>query len=123
MTRERALKVVLVLVGLAVLGMLYPLTSALIAGKKSDILLQDQMILALYVPFGFFLLNAARNPAENRTLILAFACSNFLHVAVMTVQSIEAQSLGDDWPGYAGMAAASIALLALAPRRSQHAAG
>jgi hypothetical protein len=65
MIRERALKVVLVLVGLLFLAGIYPL----IQERQSEVL---QMMLSIYVTLGIFLLLALRNPSANRSLI-AFA--------------------------------------------------
>ena len=53
MIRERALKVLLVLSGLACLAGLYPLTGALRDGVATTINRQDQMILGIY-PFCWF---------------------------------------------------------------------
>lgn len=65
MIRERALKVLLVLSGLACLAGLYPLTGALRDGVATTINRQDQMILGIYISLGVFLLIAARNPRQH----------------------------------------------------------
>jgi hypothetical protein len=70
MIRERALKVVLVLVGLLFSAGIYPLTMSLWKMNESDY--GDDMMLSLYFALGIFLLMAVRNPSANRTLI-AFA--------------------------------------------------
>lgn len=62
--RERALKVLLILVGLACLAGLYPLIGALRDGVATTINRQDQMILSIYISLGVFLLIAARNPRQ-----------------------------------------------------------
>jgi hypothetical protein len=67
MSRERALKVVLVVVGLIFSGLVYPLTMFV---RQEPAL---AMMLSLYVTLGIFLLLAARNPSANRSLI-AFGC-------------------------------------------------
>ena len=56
MSRERALKVVLVVVGLIFFGLVYPLTMFV---RQEPAL---AMMLSLYVTLGIFLLLAARNP-------------------------------------------------------------
>src|SRR5215470_16717528 len=83
MRRERALKVVLVLVGLLFLAGVYPLT---IFFSREPAL---AMMLSLYVTLGIFLLLAARKPSANRSLIAFTAWSSFAHGAVMAVEAIE----------------------------------
>ncbi len=117
--REKALKVMLGLVGLALLWCLYPLIGALIDGSKSDILPQDQMILGIYFPFGIFFLMAIRKPAEYRTLIWAFIWSTLAHDAVMVIQSIRGHSMKEDGLPLVIIAAVCIALAALAPRKQR----
>jgi hypothetical protein len=80
MIRERALKVVLVLVGLLFTAAVYPLV-----GMHLD----DQalrMMLSVYATLGIFLLVAARNPSVHRSLIAFTAWSSFAHAGVMAVQ-------------------------------------
>ena len=118
MKREIALKVLLGFVGLALLFCLYPLIGALIAGTKSDIVLQDQMILGIYFPFGIFFLMAIRNPAEYRTLIWAFVWSTLAHDAVMAIQAVRGHSMREDAVGLGLIALTCILLAALAPRKN-----
>src|SRR2546422_10270968 len=80
MNRERALKGLLVLVGLLFVATVYPLTMFL----WSEAALA--MMLSLYVTLGIFLLIAARNPWANRSLIAFTAWSSLAHAAVMAVQ-------------------------------------
>jgi hypothetical protein len=61
MNRERALKVVLVVVGLLFTALVYPLVLFV---KQEPAL---AMMMSLYVTLGIFLLLAARNPSANRT--------------------------------------------------------
>ena len=53
MKRERALKIVLVLVGLLFLAGVYPLIGSLLHPADSD--MGDTMMLSLYVALGIFL--------------------------------------------------------------------
>ncbi|HKM79562.1 MAG TPA: DUF6632 domain-containing protein [Candidatus Acidoferrum sp.] len=84
MRRERALKVVLVLVGLIFSGGVYPVTESLWHQNQS--MYTFDMMLSLYVALGIFLLIAARNPSANRSLIaftisqrwFSNTCPNFL---------------------------------------------
>src|SRR6266700_5971156 len=81
MRRERALKVVLVLVGLLFSAAVYPLMMMV----KQDPALA--MLMSLYATLGVFLLLAARNPSEHRSLIAFTAWSSFAHAALMAVQA------------------------------------
>ena len=69
MNRERALKILLVLLGLLFGAGVYPLMTSVWNGwqaNKEDAL---PMMLSLYVTLGIFLLVGARNPAANRSVI------------------------------------------------------
>ena len=83
MRRERALKIVLVVVGLLFSAGIYPLTDSLWHANKSDY--GDDMMLSLYVALGVFLLMSVRNPSANRSLVAFTAWSSFAHAAVMAV--------------------------------------
>ena len=47
-----------------------------------------QMICGLYAVLGIFLIAAARNPAENRSLISFTIWSSVVHAAIMAVQAL-----------------------------------
>src|SRR6202165_6357863 len=79
MHRERALKVVLVLVGVIFTAGRYPLT--MFFSREPAL----AMMLSLYVTLGIFLLMAARNPSAHRSLIAFTAWSSFAHAVVMTI--------------------------------------
>lgn len=81
MWRERALKIVLVLVGLLFVALVYPL---LLFVKQEPAL---AMMLSLYVTLGIFLLLAVRKPSANRSLIAFTAWSSLAHAAVMGWQA------------------------------------
>lgn len=81
MRRERALKVVLVLVGLLFCAAIYPL---MLMAKQDPAL---AMMMSLYVTLGVFLLLASRNPSAHRSLIAFAAWSSFAHATVMGVQA------------------------------------
>src|SRR5258705_11086367 len=82
MSRELALKVVLVVVGLIFCSLVYPLTMFV---RQEPAL---AMMLSLYVTLGIFLLLAARNPSANRSLIAFTAWSSFAHATLMAVQAV-----------------------------------
>jgi hypothetical protein len=81
MWRPRALKTVLVLVGLFFVAGIYPLILFL---RQEPAL---PMMLSLYVTLGVFLLLAFRNPSAHRSLIAFTAWSSFAHATVMGVQA------------------------------------
>jgi hypothetical protein len=109
MNRERALRVVMVLVGLLFLALIYPLTMFF----SSEAALA--MMLSLYVTLGIFLLIAARNPSANRSLIAFTAWSSFAHAAVMGVQAFRNIVSRGELLGVAVLVIIGVALVALAP--------
>ncbi len=114
MRRERALKVVLVLVGLLFTAVVYPLVMFLWRWNESPF---APMMLSLYVTLGIFLLLAARNPAAHRSLIGFAAWSSFAHGAVMTVQAYQNRIERGELVGVAVFVIIGVALLALAPAK------
>src|SRR5713226_3021632 len=116
MNRERALKVVLVLVGLLFSAGIYPLAMSLWKLNKSDY--GDDMMLSLYFALGIFLLMAVRNPSANRSLIAFAAWSSFAHGAVMTVLAFQiASERRDLLIAVAVLAFIGVALIVLAPAK------
>ena len=111
MNREKALKVVLVLVGLLFSALIYPLTMFF----SSEAALA--MMLSLYVTLGVFLLIAARNPSANRSLIAFTAWSSFAHAAVMAVQAFRNVISRGELKGVAVLVIIGVALIALAPAK------
>lgn len=96
MRRERALKVVLVLVGLVFSAGIYPMVTSVRDGwqaNKEDAL---PMALSLYVTLGVFLLLAARNPPANRSVIAFAAWANIAHAAVMTLMAVHLPNERED---------------------------
>jgi len=111
LNRERALKVVMVLVGLLFLALIYPLTMFL----WSEATLA--MMLSLYVTLGIFLLIAARNPSTNRSLIAFTAWSSLAHAAVMAVQAFRNVIPRGELLGVAALVIIGVSLIALAPAK------
>jgi hypothetical protein len=88
MGRDRALKVVLVVVGLIFCGLVYPLTML-----------------------------AARDPSANRSLIAFTAWSSFAHAGLMAVQAFRNLiPRGELW-GVAVLVIIGVALIGLAPAK------
>ena len=115
MNRERALKVMLVLVGLLFTAMIYPLASSLWHGDQSQG--GDAMMLSLYVTLGILLLLAVRNPTEHHSLIAFAAWSSFAHGAVMTAMAIRDTAERDLLLGVALLVVIGVVLLVLAPTK------
>lgn len=111
MHREKALKVVLVLVGLLFVAGVYPLT---VFFSREPAL---AMMLSLYVVLGVFLLLASRNPAGNRSLIAFTAWSSFAHGVVMGTQAYLNIVQRGELIGVAALFVIGIVLIALAPTR------
>jgi len=112
MRRERALKVVLVLVGLLFTAMVYPL----VLFVKQDPALA--MMMSLYATLGVFLLLAARNPSEHRSLIAFAAWSSFAHAALMAVQAFLNLIPRRELVGVVVFILIGAALILLAPAKS-----
>ncbi|MFZ3278870.1 MAG: DUF6632 domain-containing protein [Candidatus Sulfotelmatobacter sp.] len=90
MNRERALEVMLVLVGLIFLLGVYPLMMFLWPSGwrwQPNQPEYEQMILGVYATLGIFLLLASRNPSANRSLIAFTAWSSLVHAGIMAVQA------------------------------------
>jgi len=111
MSRERALKVVLVLLGLLFCAGVYPLV---LMAKEEPAL---AMMMSLYVTLGIFLLLASRNPSGNRSLIGFTAWSSFAHAAVMAVQGSLHWIARRELIGSVVLIIIGVVLVALAPAR------
>ena len=116
MIRERALKIVLVLVGLLFSAAIYPVTTSLWKMNESNY--GDDMMLSLYFALGIFLLLAVRNPSANRSLIAFAAWSSFAHGAVMAVLAVHFPAeRGELLGAVAFLVIVGVALIALAPAK------
>jgi hypothetical protein len=116
MIRERALKIVLVLVGLLFVSFAYPVVMFLWHPNQEEVTMP--MMLSIYITLGVFLLLAARSPSANRSLIAFTAWSSLAHAAVMVVQSIQLPSeRGHLLLGVAMFGVIGLVVLALAPAK------
>jgi hypothetical protein len=89
-TRDRYLKVALVVSGIAFL-LVYPLSFVWPSGwvwHGGGGSYYLQMICGVYAVLGIFLIAAAKNPAENRSLISFTIWSSVVHAAIMGVQAL-----------------------------------
>jgi hypothetical protein len=111
MRRERTLKIALVLVGLLFSAAVYPLMMMV----KQDPALA--MMMSLYATLGVFLLLAARNPSEHRSLIAFTAWSSFAHAALMAVQAFLNFIPRRELVGVVVFILIGAALIALAPAK------
>jgi len=111
MWRERALKIVLVLLGLLFCAGVYPLV---LMAKEEPAL---AMMMSLYVTLGIFLLMAARSPSANRSLIGFTAWSSFAHAVVMAVQGSLHWIARRELIGSVVLIIIGVALITLAPTK------
>jgi len=111
MLRERALKVVLVVVGLLFSAGVYPLM--MFVRREPSL----AMMLSLYVTLGIFLLFAAGDPSANRSLIAFTAWSSFAHAALMGTQAFLNLIPRGELLGVAALVIIGVALIVLAPGR------
>ena len=89
-TREMLLKAALVVFGVIFL-LIYPLSLVWPSGwvwhgGQGQYYLQ--MICGIYAVLGVFLINAARNPSEHRSLIWFAIWSSIVHALIMAAQSV-----------------------------------
>lgn len=115
MNRERALKMLLALVGVLFTAGIYPVTMTVWHGGQAGY--GDAMMMSLYVALGILLLRAVLNPAEHRSLIAFAAWSSFAHAAVMAAMALRDPSARELLPGVAILVVIGIPLLVLAPAK------
>ena len=111
MRRERALKIVLVVLGLLFCAGVYPLV---LRAKEEPAL---AMMMSLYSTLGIFLLLASRNPSAHRSLIAFAGWSSFAHATVMAVQAYLGFIARRELIGSAVFILIGVALIALAPTK------
>jgi hypothetical protein len=108
MRRERALKTVLVVVGLLFTAGVIPLT--MFFSREPAV----PMIMSIYVTLGIFLLLAVRNPAANRSLIAFGGWANLAHAGVMAAQEYRNVIERRELAGVVVFAIVGVVLVALA---------
>jgi len=112
MHRNRALKVVLVVVGLIFCALIFPL---IMFTRQEPAL---AMMLIVYVTLGIFLLLAARDPSANRSLIAFTAWSSFAHAALMGFQAFGNLIARGELIGVAVLIVIGVTLIVLAPGKT-----
>ena len=123
MKRERALQIVLGLLGLFFLALIYPLYGDL---RQANWLVQmhnecEPMFLSFYIALGPFLLLAIRRPSLHRSLISFAGWSSLAHASVMTIETVQAWNRGvhRDFTDVVIAAIVGGVLLALLPAKRE----
>jgi len=117
MWRDRALKVLLVLVGLLFTAAVYPMTEILWYRVQPKY--ETAMGLSLYVTLGIMLLLAAPNPSAHRSVITFATWSSFAHASVMAMMEAFDSGWHGDWPGVVLFSVIGLALLVLGPAKQE----
>ena len=112
MSRELALKIVLVVVGVIFLLLAYPMV---VFVRQEPAL---SMMMCLYVTLGVFLLLAVRNPAASRSLIAFTAWSSLVHAVLMGTQAMCNMVARGEMIGVGVLAVIGVVLIALAPAKA-----
>jgi len=112
MNRERALKIVLAVVGLIFVAAAYPLV--VFFRQAPDL----SMMFSLYVTLGILLLLAVRNPSASRSVIAFTAWSSLAHALVMGLQALLHIVARVELIGVAFLLLIGVVLVALAPSRA-----
>jgi hypothetical protein len=128
MRRQRAVQVVVFLVGCLYLSWTYPLFDSL---RGSNWLQNHQdafpMFMSVNTTLGVFLLLAVKQPAKHRSLIAFGAWSTLAHAFTMTIMSVQAWSHGmhrkDSPQDLVIVGGLGLLLLAFLPAKEQAPAG
>ena len=111
MRRERALKIVLVVVGLLFTAGVVPLT--MLFSREPSV----PMLMSIYVTLGIFLLLAVRDPTAHRSLIAFGGWANLAHAGVMAAQEYRNVIERRELVGVLVFAIVGVLLVALAPAK------
>ena len=111
MSRERVLKVVLIVVGLIFSALVYPLV---VFGRQEPAV---AMMLSVYITLGVFLLLAVRDPSANRSLIAFTAWSSLVHASFMGFQVSQNLIRRGELIGVGVLAIIGVVLIVLAPAK------
>ncbi len=114
MSRARALRVLLALLGLIFLASVYAVGVSLLGLDRMSV--AEEMILSMYIPQAVFLLLAVRDPSAHRALIQCVGWLNLAHAGVMLVQVLQGRGEPGQLPFASALAILSLALLVLAAR-------
>ena len=123
-TREKYLKIALVVFGVIFLliyplGLIWPSGWIWHGGQGAYYL---QMICGIYAVLGIYLITAARNLGENRSLISFTIWSSVVHALIMASQSIlDAHEMGHLWGDVPALLLVALVLWLLLPSKQAHA--
>jgi len=122
--RERALQVVLVVLGLGTAGAnINALVTSLLALRPTGGTTAP-MFYTILATLGVFLVLAARNPSAHRSLIAYTVWSSVAHGAVMSLMAIQLPNKrGEMLAGVAIAGLSAVLLFVLAPRKEMALAG
>ncbi len=122
-TRERALQIVLVVVGLGIAGAnIYPLLVRFLAEPNPSAGTTAPMFWTIYATLGVFLVLAAKNPVAHRSLIAYAVWSSVAHTAVMVLMAMQLPTRRDELlPGVVvtGLSAVLLYVFARAAARTE----
>jgi len=120
--RIKYLRIALWVFGLTFIFGLYPLTKVWPAGwswhaeGRSYYL---EMILGIYATLGVFLILAARDPHEHRSLISFTVWSSVIHGGIMAVQSFDGMHMGHLYGDVFALFVVAVVLGLLTPREGR----
>ncbi len=121
--RERALQVVLVVLGLGTAGAnINALVTSLLALRPTGGTTAP-MFYTILATLGVFLVLAARNPSAHRSLIAYTVWSSFAHAAVMALMAIQLPNKRGELLAGVAVAGLSAALLFVLARPSARSEG
>ena len=124
-TRETLLKAALIVFGIIFLlvyplGLIWPSGWVWHGGEGRYYL---QKIFGIYAILGVFLINAARNPSEHRSLIWFAIWSSIVHALIMAAQSIsDAHEMGHLLGDVPALLLVAVVLWVLLPSKEQRTA-
>jgi Family of unknown function (DUF6632) len=117
MIRQRALKIMLVLVGFLFSAAVYPVT--MILWQRDQAGYADAMMGSIYLTLGILLLMTVRNPSAHRSLILFAGWSSVAHASVMAIMAVRDPRAHEHLWGVGIFAIIGIPLLLLAPTKQR----
>lgn len=121
-TRERYLKIALVLFGIVFLliyplGIVWPSGWVWHGGKGVYYL---QMLVGIYAVLGIYLIAAAKDPDANRSLISFTIWSSVVHAAIMAVQALtDGQEYGHLVGDIPALLLVAVVLWVLSPKNAR----
>jgi hypothetical protein len=116
MIRDRALKIVMLIVGLLFIAAIYPVTMILWQRDQSGY--TDAMMGSLYITLGVLLLLAVRSPSAHRSLIAFAGWSSLAHATVMAIMAFHDARAHEHLRAVAIFGIIGVILIALIPPKA-----